>query len=121
MFDEDKCAFGLFDHEKLIGITAVISITEDKAECIMSFIEPDYRGRGLSALLYEARIEWALKKKHLKILVSGHREGNTASQKALLKHGFTYARTNDETWPDGQKAPGYEYELDLDAQRQTSH
>ena len=54
--------FGLFDGDCLIGITAAFALAEDPAAQTaifgMSFILPEYRGRGLSRLLYEARLEW---------------------------------------------------------------
>src|SRR5438309_11991036 len=49
--------FGLFDGAGLIGITAAFTWREDPsghtALLAMSFILPEYRGRGLSRLLYE--------------------------------------------------------------------
>jgi GNAT superfamily N-acetyltransferase len=57
--------FGLFDGERLIGITGAATWRDDPsgqtAILIMSFILPEYRGLGLARLLYEARLEWIRK------------------------------------------------------------
>lgn len=82
-----KEVFGLFDDDALIGITGVFTVQEDPsgktAILGMSYIEPDYRGRGLSDMLYKTRINWAKEQGTFdKILVS-HRAGNEASRRYL--------------------------------------
>ena len=48
--------FGLFDGERLVGITGAFAWPDDRsgetATLVMSYIVPAYRGRGLSRLLY---------------------------------------------------------------------
>src|ERR1700748_3230588 len=55
-------AFGLFDGDALIGITAVFQWREDPtgetALLAASFILEPYRGRHLSRMLYDARLAW---------------------------------------------------------------
>src|ERR1700678_2798415 len=58
----DHQVFGLFDGERLIGITAAFTYRADPtgqtALLAMSFILPSHRGRGLSRMLYDARLTW---------------------------------------------------------------
>ena len=58
-----KQAFGLFDQDKLIGISAVLTWHKDptgKTGIIaMIFIEPEYRRKGYSSLFYKSCIAFA--------------------------------------------------------------
>lgn len=112
--------FCLYKGHDIIGLTGVFTWREDPKEetaiFAMSFVLPEYRGKGLSKLFYEARIGWCLMQPHLKINV-GHREGNEASKRAILRHGFTLVSKTMNTWPDGGEDYRYEYELDLVALR----
>ena len=111
--------FGLFDGEKIIGVTGIVTVQEDSsaAQMVMSFIMPAYRGRGLSRLLYAPRIEWAVAQPQLKKLGLSHRDTNEPSRRACLAAGFTFTRKNMKTWPDGQSAEEFHYVIDLDALR----
>jgi hypothetical protein len=55
-----KCIFGLFDKDKIIGLAAVFTSREDSngqsGVLAMDYIDPLYRGRRLSKLLYQARL-----------------------------------------------------------------
>ncbi len=112
---ENEEIFGLFDDQKLIGITGVFKNWRDAsgitAHMAMSYIDPEYRGKGLSALLYQARIDWARAKGFKKITV-GHREGNEASKAANQKFGFVFYEKEEIDFPDG-RALDYRYELKL--------
>lgn len=107
--------FGLFDGPQLIGITGIFENWNDKsgatAHLCMSFIDSEYRGKNLSALLYQARIDWAKIKGFKKITV-GHREGNEASKAANQKFGFQFYEKEEIDFPDG-RAMDYRYELKL--------
>src|SRR5262249_318377 len=85
-------AFGLFDGVVLIGITAVFSYREDPsgqtALLAMSFLLPEYRGRGLSRLLYQVRLDWIRASGRFKRVVVSHRASNEASRRANQRHGF---------------------------------
>jgi len=97
--------FGLFDGEHLIGITAAFTWREDPsgetALLAMSFILPEYRGRGLSRLLYEARLDWIRKHAQFKRAVVFHRQSNEASRRANERHGFRPTGRAPHAWPDG--------------------
>jgi GNAT superfamily N-acetyltransferase len=111
---EDKGVFGLFASERLIGITGALRAQNNPDECVfvMSFIEPNHRGLGLSKLLYEARIEWARAKRFRKCIAS-HRSDNIPSRQAMRAHGFQVIHEEQITWPDGQNETEYHYELVL--------
>ena len=112
---EKSEVFGLFDNGKLIGITGVLENWRDPSgksvNMGMSYIDPEYRGQGLSQLLYQIRIDWAQAKGFEKITVS-HREGNEASKAANQKFGFVFYEKEEIDFPDG-KAMDYRYELKL--------
>ena len=114
-----KCIFGLFDGERIVGIAAVFTSRADpdgqSGVLAMDYIDPRYRGRGLSGRLYRARIDWAMQHPPLRRLVVSHREGNEPSRRANQSFGFKFVGTEEMDWPDGTKAPEHLYGLDLSA------
>ncbi|MFA4994671.1 MAG: GNAT family N-acetyltransferase [Bdellovibrionales bacterium] len=111
-----KCVIGLFDDNQLIGLAAVFPRQGDLGEqyglMAMDYIDGKYRGRHLSKLLYEARVDWA-KNSGFKKLMTSHREGNEASRRANQAFGFRFTDKTLTEWPDGSKAMEYNYELEL--------
>lgn len=109
--------FGLQDGGNIAGITGVITdaYVENSRAAVMiaSYIRKDYRGRGLSALLYKARIDWARASGQFDRIVVSHREGNEASRRANQAFGFTLYCVEEQTWGDGSKGNIYRYELRL--------
>lgn len=120
-----KVVFGLFCEDQIIGITAVFTWRErpigDTGFMAMSFIEPEHRGKGLSALFYQERLKFAINHKPWQKLAIAHRRGNEASKAAILKHGFVFTESNEIDWPDGTMDLEYCYELDLNALRDQAH
>jgi RimJ/RimL family protein N-acetyltransferase len=114
---DGKRIFGLFQSDELIGITAVFTHRDDPTGqtgmLAMSFIVPEYRGRGLSHLLYKARIEWAQEQKHFIRLITSHREGNEPSRRANQAFHFKLTTKSQITWPDGANDAEWGYVLDL--------
>jgi RimJ/RimL family protein N-acetyltransferase len=108
-------AFGLFDRERMIGITAVFTWREDPsgetAVLAMSFIEPKYRGQGLSEVLYRTRLDWIRARRQFKRVVVSHRESNEASRRANQRHGFRALHRQSQIWPDGTTEDEILYEL----------
>lgn len=106
--------FGLYCNKELIGLTAIIIDAENPAEAYMtqSYIRKEHRGKGLSALLYDARIAWA-KAKGVKLLTISHRKSNLASKAANQKYGFVYHHTDSRTWPDGMTEDNVHYALHI--------
>jgi RimJ/RimL family protein N-acetyltransferase len=121
MQDDGRIMFGLFEKEEPIGMTGIVTSWDDPACGVMiaSYIKPDYRGQGLSSLLYEARMGWAKAYPAWKKLMVGHREGNEASRRANQRHGFAYTMREATDWPDGTRADVVRYEIDLEQLRQT--
>ncbi len=109
----NQSRFGLYYGEELIGITGIIieDAAREEAYLTHSYIRKEHRGKGLSRLLYEARIAWA-KERGIKRLLISHRASNTASMKANQKFGFRYTHKSSQTWPpDGTVEDLLHYEL----------
>src|SRR5262249_37871850 len=104
-----------FDGARLIGITSVFRWDEDAsgvtAILASSFVLPDHRGRGLSRLLYDARLAWLRERGDFKRVVVGHRLSNEASRRADQHYAFTEFRRTPHTWPDGAVEDEVFYEL----------
>lgn len=106
-----RCCFGLYDRDELIGITGIV-IENDKGYLTQSYIRKLHRGKGLSRLLYEARINWA-KVHGLKQLLVGHRASNLISKAANQHFAFKFSHTEPRNWPDGCTEDMVYYVLDL--------
>lgn len=113
---DDGAVFGLFDGERLVGLTAVYIDraipARDTAGLGMTWVAPAYRGRGLAATIYAARIGWARDKRLARIIVS-HRDGNEPSRRAMLAAGFSETGRAPHRWPDGELVDNIDYELPL--------
>ena len=108
--------FGIFHGKTLIGMTGVyIEDKTSQAWLGSSWLEKEWRNKGLSARLFEARVKWAQQHPALKSMLVAHRERNISSKKAILKYGFQFDRTDDMTWPDGTTEPEFIYKLKLGA------
>jgi RimJ/RimL family protein N-acetyltransferase len=107
--------FGLFDGDRLAGITAVFTSREDPsgetALLAMSFIRPEYRGQGLSAAFYDARLAWVRAHPQFRRVVVSHRQSNEPSRRANQKQGFEFVRRLPRVWPDGGIEDEVFYEL----------
>ncbi|MEA2688848.1 MAG: hypothetical protein QOJ39_2396 [Candidatus Eremiobacteraeota bacterium] len=117
MTGPDRQVFGAFDVDRLIGITGVVPFRDDPsgetAMLVMSYLLPDYRGRGLSALFYDARLRWLRERPQFKRVVVSHRRSNDASRRANQRYGFELIATVPTTWPDGGVEDELMYELRL--------
>lgn len=118
LLDVDKAAiFGLYDEDKSIGLTAIFrnwTGLEGVAVLAMSYIRDEYRKRGLSEKLYQARIDWAKAQDDIHTLTVGHRNGNDASRGANQKLGFKFVRIEeDHDYGDGTKGQNHIYELKI--------
>jgi RimJ/RimL family protein N-acetyltransferase len=105
--------FGLFDGTHLIGITGVFG-RADTAFLVMSFILPAYRKRGLSATLYQARLDWIRAHAKYKRAVTTIRASNEISQRVCRAFGFTCIGREARTWPDGSTEDELIFELRMD-------
>jgi RimJ/RimL family protein N-acetyltransferase len=105
----------LFNGQRLVGITATFTWQGDPsgqtAVLAMSFIRPEYRGRGLSRLLYDARLDWIRTQPQFKRVVVSHRASNEVSRRANQRHGFHPIGRSQRIWPDGAIEDEIWYEL----------
>lgn len=115
--DPDMAIFGLFDGDTPAGLTAAFidrkDFTRATAGLAMSYIRPAWRGRGLAALFYAARLAWAREQGCARVVV-GHRASNEPSRRAMLAAGFVETHRTPYRWPDGAQEDDVEYELRLD-------
>jgi len=113
--NENSKIFGLFDNEKLIGITSIFSTKENPHIAIlaMNYIKPNYRGQGLVKLLYQSCIDLALQNNNIEMLQVSHREGNDVSKNIILKYGFKYSGEKEISWTDATQDIEHIYTLDL--------
>jgi RimJ/RimL family protein N-acetyltransferase len=114
MTNPDSAFWGLYAGDELIGLTGIVIDKENRDTGYMgqSYIRIAHRGKGLSRMLYDARIEWA-RAHGLKRLTIGHRESNTVSKAANQHFGFTYTHRETRNWPDGVMEDIVYYELVL--------
>ena len=109
--------FGLFDEKSLIGITAAFTYRGDPtgqtALLAMSSISLPYRGRGLSSMLYDARLAWIRAQPQFRRVLVSHRKSNEASRRANQRHGFIQTKEVPRSWPDGEIEDEVFYELEI--------
>lgn len=114
---KDSAIFMIFADEKPVGITGVSVFRDDptKRTAIFwgSWLEPDFRGKGLSYLMYKARFNWARNFPEIDRIIISHRASNLASKYANQKHGFKFTRTHEKVWADGATEDEVCYELYL--------
>ena len=114
---KDSAVFMVFDGEKPIGMTGVSVWREDLTNRTAifwgSWLEPDYRRKGLSKLMYRARFDWVKKYPIIERIIVSHRASNVASKYANQKHGFVFTRTHEKLWADGETEDEVCYELKI--------
>ena len=117
LMSEGLAVFGLYRGRELIGLTGICRWYGDEsgrtACLVMSFIDAAYRGRGLSSLLYEARLSWLMNNGSFDRVRVSHRRGNEASRCANRRYGFKKIKEQVINWPDGQDDVEVSYELKL--------
>ena len=89
----ESCAvFGVFDGKKLIGMTGVKVDQNDDLErkgyFWGSWLEPSYRKKGISKLMYAERLKWAKDHPTLNVIRASYWVSNKASEKAMIGSGF---------------------------------
>jgi RimJ/RimL family protein N-acetyltransferase len=81
-----------------------------------SWLDPNFRGKGLSELMYQTRIDWAKRQPTVERIIVSHRASNFASKHAILKHGFVRTHSTEKIWSDGLTDDDVHYELKITAQ-----
>ena len=114
---KDSAIFMLYEDETPIGMTGVSVFRDDPTNKTAllwgSWLKPDFRGKGLSEMMYKARINWAKERPTIKRIIVSHRASNLASKYANQKHGFVFTRTHEKVWADGAIEDEVCYELNL--------
>ena len=112
---DDSAIFMLFADDAPIGMTGVSVFRDDPTGKTAifwgSWLEPDFRGRGLSDLMYKNRIDWATNHPGIERIIVSHRASNLASKYANQKHGFAFTRNHEKVWADGLTENEVCYEL----------
>ena len=107
--------FGLYDGANLIGSASVFTDKNDvkgrTALLAGSYIREEYRGRGLSRLLYAARLEWIIKSGRYDRVLVAHKEGNDTSRRANQGLEFGYTGQEEHVWGDGPRGIKMNYEM----------
>lgn len=115
--DENCAIFVVLEDETPIGITGVSANREDSsgktAVLWGSWLEPNARGKGLSNLMYRARINWAKSRNAFEKVVVAHRASNLASKYANQKQGFVKTHEEEMIWTNGETDILISYELRL--------
>ncbi len=112
--DTNQAYFALRVGTSVVGLTGILTDRGNPSRAILiaSFIRSEYRRMGGSALLYRARLDWAVQKGFAEIVVS-HRASNEASRIANQKHGFVFTHTEPHIWNDGESEDNVFYKLEL--------
>jgi len=107
-----RLVFALFKNTEPIGMTSILLSNKDEAYLGQSYIKKEYRGLGLSSLLYRIRMQSASLLK-LKRLTTSHRESNLISKAANQRAGFKYTYRESIHWLDGTTEDVLYYILEL--------
>lgn len=114
---KDNAIFLICENETPIGITCVSVDRNDptgKTALLWgSWLAPHARGKGLSKLMYQMRIEWAKGQPTVEKIIVSHRASNSASMRANQKHGFVWTQTTEDVWGDGSTENLISYELKI--------
>ncbi len=106
-FRKEAAVFGLYDGESIAGMSGIYRGTSDGLTDVGYiwgiWISPSCRGRGHSHELTEACIRWAKDRPPIGSLEAGARQSNIASRRILEAAGFSFAGTENHSWPDGER------------------
>jgi GNAT superfamily N-acetyltransferase len=104
--DQNRRVFGLFDGEALVGTTAVGRWNSEQSGRIGhfwgSYVHPGYRGRGLGALLYKARVDWAIRNSIYSLAIVSYRKDVGASGELNQRCGAQLWRVEPALFANGQ-------------------
>jgi len=114
---KDNAIFLIYENETPIGMTCVSVDRDDPTQKTAllwgSWLAPDFRGKGLSELMYRTRINWAKEQPTVEKIIVSHRASNLLSKYANQKHGFVLTRKNEKVWTDGATDDEIFYELKI--------
>jgi RimJ/RimL family protein N-acetyltransferase len=121
--------FGLFNGQSLVGITSIITWDknileiksafdwpqgrkEQTALCVGTYIKKEFRGRGLTQLLYLTRLDWACNQPQFRRVLTAHRASNDKVQQSHLLEGFVPIERRPYHWVDGTNEDLVIYAMD---------
>lgn len=114
---EDNAIFLIYENKTPIGITCVSvdrnDATKKTALLWGSWLAPDFRGKGLSELMYQNRINWAKRQPTVEKIIVSHRASNLSSKYANQKHGFVFTHKTEKVWTDGVSEDEIFYEIEI--------
>ncbi|HXH69881.1 MAG TPA: GNAT family N-acetyltransferase [Pyrinomonadaceae bacterium] len=114
---DDSAIFMIFENETPIGMTCVSIDRDDptKKTALLwgSWLAPHARGKGLSELMYQTRINWAKAQPTVEKIIVSHRASNLSSKYANQKHGFALTHKTEKVWTDGVTEDEIFYELEI--------
>jgi len=112
---KDNAIFLVYAGETPIGMTGVSVDRDDPTRKTAlfwgSWLAPHARGKGLSELMYQTRINWAKEQPTVEKIIVSHRASNLSSKYANQKHGFVFTHKNEKVWTDGATEDEIFYEL----------
>ena len=114
---KDNAIFLIYKNETPIGMTGVSIDRSDPTQKTAllwgSWLEPHFRGKGLSKLMYQTRIDWAKRQPTVEKIIVSHRASNLTSKFANQKHGFVLTHKTEKIWTDGAAEDEIFYELKI--------
>ena len=114
---KDNAIFLIFENETSIGMTCVSVDRDDPTKKTAflwgTWLEPHFRGKGLSELMYQTRINWAKEHPTVEKIIVSHRASNLSSKYANQKHGFVLTHKIEKVWTDGATDDEIFYELKI--------
>ena len=114
---KDNAIFLIYENETPIGMTCVSIDRDDATKKTAlfwgSWLAPHVRGKSLSELMYQTRINWAKEQPTVEGIIVSHRASNLSSKYANQKHGFETTRKNEKVWTDGATEVEIFYELKI--------
>lgn len=117
LVNPDLAVFGVFLNGDVIGMTGVAVDREDaakeKAKLWGSWLEREWRSKGLSRKMYAARLDWAKAHPTVRRVIVSHRKSNAVSKRANQRHGFRFTHAEERVWHGGQKETEFFYALDV--------
>ena len=109
--------FGLYHSSKVVGLSAIVRELNKpdavRAHLVSSYIQEEHRGKGLSKLFFESRINWAKEQGDIRVLVLERRDDNVFSERAHRRYQFRLAGSREQKWPDGSNKPSLTFEMEI--------
>lgn len=102
---ETRVYFGVFHHNIMVGMAALIENRDNKDEVFLSaaYVTPAHRGKKLTNVLFEHCIGYTHNSSYNLIWCST-KQGNDAVISLCNTFGFTFSHAHPKHWPDDSHA-----------------